>query len=68
MHGVFAKAINLTGGEYGIAILSKEEAVATNRVALAALPTNDAFGVDGSANVTKPTNQGKENDRCENYS
>ena len=37
-------------------------------VALAALPTNDAFGVDGSANVTKQTNKGKENDRCENYS
>ena len=35
MHGVFAKAINLTGGEYGVAILSKEEAVATNRVELA---------------------------------
>ena len=41
---------------------------ASDRDALAALPTNDAFGVDGSANVTKQTNQGKENDRCENYS
>lgn len=35
MHGVFAKAISYQGGEYGVAILSKEEAISTNTVALA---------------------------------
>lgn len=35
MRGVFAKAINYGGGGYGVAILSKDEAISTNRVALA---------------------------------
>jgi len=35
MHGVFAKAIDYQGGGYGVAMLSKEEAISTNTVALA---------------------------------
>ena len=34
MHGTFAKALNLGGGAYGVAILSKEEPVSVDRVPL----------------------------------